>query len=80
MERKKAQGKRVIPMKYAVGGAAGVAVLVGAGLAIGFGDIGASLANVPIVDTLVGGIGDAFQEVGEGIGEAGEAVGALCDG
>jgi len=80
MEKKKAQGKKVIPMKYAVGGAAGVAVIVGAGLAIGFGDIGASLANVPIMDTLVGGFGDAIQGLGQGIEDGADAVGGFCEG
>jgi len=73
MKKDKHSGKKVIPSKYAVGGAAAVAVIAGVGLAIGFGDIGATIANAPVLDALAGGLGDAIAPVFE-------AVGGCCGG
>eukprot|EP00210_Caulerpa_lentillifera_P006474 g6186.t1 len=78
MGKDQAAGKKIVPAKYAIGGAAAVTVLAGVGLAIGFGDIGATLANAPVLDALAGGLGDILGDVGQGIGDAAEAVGGCC--
>ncbi|CAD7696108.1 unnamed protein product [Ostreobium quekettii] len=79
IKKKKAQGKNVVLTKYAVGGAAGIALLAGAGLAFGFGDIASSVGNVPIPDFGdFGGIGDVFPDIADGIGGLCGGCGDCC--
>ncbi|GMH45075.1 hypothetical protein BSKO_13032 [Bryopsis sp. KO-2023] len=78
LKKKQNSGKKISPAKFAVGGVAAVAILGGVGLAIGFGDIGASIANAPVMDVISGGLGDALEGIGTVVGDAAEAVGGLC--
>lgn len=77
-QKKKKSGKKVNPAKYAIGGVAAVTIVGGVGLAIGFGDLGSSLANAPVMDVITGGIGDALEGVEDALGGAADAVGGLC--
>jgi len=80
MQKDRQKGKKVLPSKYAIGGAAGVAVIAGVGLAIGFGDLGATLANAPILDALAGGLGDALAVPLDAIGGCcGDCFGSIGD-
>lgn len=78
LKKKQQSGKKISPGKFAIGGVAAVAILGGVGLAIGFGDIGASIANAPVMDVISGGLGDVLEGVGDVVGDAAEAVGGLC--
>ena len=82
MKKDQQTGKKIIPSKYAIGGVAAISVIAGVGLAIGFGDIGASLANTPVLDALAGGLGDAIaapvEAIGGCCGDCFEGIGDCC--
>lgn len=82
MKRDRKAGKKIVPAKFAIGGAAAVTVIAGVGLAIGFGNIGASLANAPVLDALAGGLGDAIAAPIEAIvgccGDCCQDIGDCC--
>lgn len=74
LQKKKQSGKKVNPARYAIGGVAALTIVGGVGLTIGFGDLGSSLANSPVMDAITGGLGG----VGDTIGGAADAVGGFC--
>lgn len=78
MQAKIRHNKRVRIAKYAIGGAAAVAVVAGAVAFFAFGSVGATVANAPIGDAAVslGGAGDLLG--GGGGGGGGDCCG--CDG
>lgn len=79
LQKKKLKGKKINPSSYAIGGAAGIVILGGVGVAVGFGDLGSSLANSPVIDVLTGGIGDGLEGLGDAIGDAGLAACGFCE-
>eukprot|EP00210_Caulerpa_lentillifera_P007645 g7299.t1 len=74
MKSDKKAGKKLTPSSYARGGIAAVTVVAGVGLAIGFGNVQATLSNTPVVQALDG----VMEEAVEGIGEAAEGLFEIC--
>lgn len=69
--------KKII--KWAVGGAAGVAIVAGVAAALTFGDLASTLANMPVGDAMSamgGDLGGFF----DGLGDAFDCCGGDCGG
>lgn len=64
MQEKKKKGKKINVAKYAVGGGAAIAVIVGVGVLLAFGDVAATFANAGIFGALGDGIGGVLNVVG----------------
>jgi hypothetical protein len=73
--------------KWAIGGAAGVAVVAGVAAALAFGDLAGTLANMPVGDAMsavdlntfisdITGFGDCCGGCGDCCGDCGDICGA----